>query len=51
MSVTSDILADNLNVSVLINGQPVYITSLEYKAKADNARQVTFSVYGQECTF
>jgi len=50
MSVTSDILADNLNVSVLINGQPVYITSLEYKAKADNARQVTFSVYGQECT-
>ena len=50
MVAMTEVLADTLNLSIHINDQPVEITALEYKAKADNARQITFQVYGAECT-
>ena len=50
MVALTEILADTLNLTVHINKQPVEITSLEYKAQADKGRQVSFEVYGQECS-
>jgi hypothetical protein len=45
--ITTELLADGLNVSVYINDKPIEITSLEYKAKLDTGRQVSFKVSGE----
>jgi hypothetical protein len=46
-TITTELLADGLNVSVYINDKPIEITSLEYKAKLDTGRQVSFKVSGE----
>ena len=46
--VESEILADTLSVSVLVDNKFVSIISLQYKAMVNRARQVRFLVAGDE---
>lgn len=49
----SEILADTLNVSAVVDGLPIAISELKYSAKVNSARIVTFTVttkeYAQIC--
>ena len=52
-AATSEILADTLNVSAVVEGLPIAISELKYSAKVNSARIVTFTVttkeYAQLC--
>jgi len=48
MTVSSEILADTLSLSVTINNKAIPITSLEYKAILNKARSVQFQVTGDD---
>ena len=41
---TSEVLADTLNVSAVVDGIPIAISELRYSAKVDSARIVNFTV-------
>tara|TARA_R100001594_G_scaffold26917_1_gene51623 strand:- start:1 stop:1077 length:1077 start_codon:yes stop_codon:yes gene_type:complete len=44
----SEVLADTLSLSVSVEGKPIPITSLQYKAAFNTARKIRFTVVGDE---